>query len=69
MAFFRNFGSITPKADKSRRRRASHAQVGQSDTEGGQADEIAWAAYRSMPPSNSFISLDLQKIAHFWIGN
>jgi hypothetical protein len=30
---------------------------------------IACAAYRSMPPRNSLISLNLRKIAHFWIGN
>jgi hypothetical protein len=49
--------------------RLNHAEGGQSDTEGGQVDEIACAAYRSLPPSNSLISLNLQKIAHFWIGN
>jgi hypothetical protein len=30
---------------------------------------IACAAYKSMPPRNSLISLNLRKIAHFWIGN
>jgi hypothetical protein len=69
MALFRNFsvshaqgGQVTPKADKSRPRRTSHA-------EGGQVGGIACAAYRSMPPRNSLISLNLRKIEHFWIGN
>jgi hypothetical protein len=30
---------------------------------------IACATYISMPPRNSLISLNLRKIAHFWIGN
>jgi DNA-binding beta-propeller fold protein YncE len=30
---------------------------------------IACAAYASTPPRNSLISLNLRKIAHFWIGN
>jgi hypothetical protein len=37
--------------------------------EGGQVGGIACAAYTSTPPRNSLISLNLQKIAHFWIGN
>jgi hypothetical protein len=37
--------------------------------EGGQVGGIACAAYSSMPPRNSLISLNLRKIAHFWIGN
>jgi hypothetical protein len=30
---------------------------------------IACAAYTSMLPRNSLISLNLQKSAHFWFGN
>jgi hypothetical protein len=30
---------------------------------------IACAAHASTPPRYSLISLNLQKIAHFWIGN
>jgi hypothetical protein len=37
--------------------------------EGGQVGGIACAAYRSTPPRNSLIFLNLQKIAHFWIEN
>jgi hypothetical protein len=33
--------------------------------EGGQVGGIACAAYRSMPPRNSLISLNLRKISHF----
>jgi hypothetical protein len=42
---------------------------GVNHAEGGQVGGIACAAYRSMPPRNSMISLNLRKIAHFWIGN
>jgi hypothetical protein len=42
---------------------------GVNRAEGGQVGGIACAAYRSMPPRNSLISLNLQKIAYFWIGN
>jgi hypothetical protein len=42
---------------------------GVNRAEGGQVGGIACAAYTSTPPRNSLISLNLQKIAHFWIGN
>jgi hypothetical protein len=37
--------------------------------EGGQVGGIACAACTSTPPRNTLISLNLQKIIHFWIGN
>jgi hypothetical protein len=42
---------------------------GVNHAEGGQVGGIACAAYMSTPPRNPLISLNLQKIAHFWIGN
>jgi hypothetical protein len=42
---------------------------GVNHAEGGQVGGIACAAYMSTPPRNPLISLNLQKIAYFWIGN
>jgi hypothetical protein len=62
-------GQVTPKADKSRQRRTSHAKGGQVTPK---ADKSAKSLVRhtgvrlyAMP----LISLNVRKIAHFWIEN